>query len=150
TKRINDTTWEKAVNLGYPINTVYDEASLSLTGTGQTMYFSSDRDSAAGNFDIYYVNLPPSLQPTPVTFVKGFVKDSFEKRTLNYVRIIFQDAKTGEELQNFLSNKGDGSYMVTLPVGKRYAYNIGRFGFKDIYDTIDLVGAYPNETFFEN
>lgn len=149
-RKINDTTWSEAKNLGYPINTAYDEASLCLTNNGATMYFSSDRDSAAGNFDIYIAALPVALRPIPVAILKGYVYDSLGKQRLNYASITIQDAATGRQLYHFLSNRGDGSFMITLPVGKSYICHTDRVSYMDGNDMVDLTTSFANDHYEYN
>lgn len=146
-RKINDTAWEVAVNLGYPINTAYDEASACISGDGSTLFFSSDRDSMVGNFDIYEMHLPPTMRPYPVAVLKGYVYDSLSKNRLNYAVMNITDAGTGAELFNFQSNRGDGSFMITLLTGKKYLCHTDRVSYKDGDDTLDLTEARANEQF---
>jgi outer membrane protein OmpA-like peptidoglycan-associated protein len=134
-KRINDSTWSKPINLGYPINSMADEISASITIDGKRIFFASDRDSVSGNFDIYEAKTPTALQPQPVVILKGYTYDSLTKEKLNYGSVYINDDK-GNQLFHFVSNRGDGSYMITLPVGKKFVYNAGRMGYMDITDTM--------------
>ncbi len=135
-RRTGDTTWSKAENLGYPINTTANESSMSLTVDGHRAYLSSDRDSVAGNYDIYELSMPPMLQPVPIAVLKGYTYDSMTKDRLNYASIYISDANTGEQLYHYVSNRGDGSYMITLPVGRNYTYNADRIGYLAMTDTL--------------
>lgn len=135
-RRIDDTTWGKAVNMGMPLNTPFDEASLSLNAAGDTAYFSSDRDSVAGNFDIYQYPLPERFKPSPVMYVKGILYDSISRASLNYANIYISDAATEQELYQVKSNRGDGSYTIALPTGRRYHFFIDRISYRNAYDTI--------------
>ncbi len=135
-QRIDDSTWAHVANLGTPLNTPYDEVSMSLNAAGDTAYFSSDRDSAAGNFDIYEAPLPATLKPGAVSYYKGEVHDSIAQSPLNYANIYFTDSASGKELYQIVSNRGDGSYTVALPVGHTYALMISRIGYQQAFDTI--------------
>jgi outer membrane protein OmpA-like peptidoglycan-associated protein/Tol biopolymer transport system component len=136
TRRINDSTWEKAQNMGYPINTTANEISINISLDGKRAFLSSDRDSVEGNFDIYETRLAPHLQPVPVAVVKGVVYDSLSADRLNYASIYINDASTGEQLYHFTSNRGDGSFMITLPKGRSYTYNADRIAYLDVTNTI--------------
>lgn len=46
--------WSKAVNLGYPINTSFDEDGVFMHPDGKTLFFSSNGHSSMGGFDIFY------------------------------------------------------------------------------------------------
>ncbi|MGZ3884262.1 MAG: OmpA family protein, partial [Bacteroidia bacterium] len=45
--------YEKAVNLGPPINTEYDDDGVFMMPDGKTMYFSSTRMGSVGGYDIF-------------------------------------------------------------------------------------------------
>lgn len=49
--------WSIPVNLGYPINTVNEESTFSLTGDNQTMFISAEYSDALGERDIYQIDV---------------------------------------------------------------------------------------------
>ncbi len=136
-RRVNDTMWTTPKNMGYPLNTSSDENSICITPDGQKCYFASDRDSTTGNFDIYEMKLPPALQPVPVGIVKGVVYDSLSKELLNHASIHI-NKPNGENLFHFMSNRGDASYMITLPAGINYHWHIDRVGYTSLDDSFTL------------
>lgn len=140
-RRVNDSSWTGVHNMGYPINTAGNENSLCITADGNRLYFASDRDSMLGNYDIYEMPLPEQLKPRPVVFVKGFSYDSLSKEQLNYASIYINDAATGQQIYHFQSNRGDGSYTITLPKDRRYIYNADRIGYLAATDTLDFRDA---------
>lgn len=135
-KKTGDTTWGAPVNLGWPINTPYDEVSLSLDATGDTAYFASDRDSLTGNFDLYQVALPQTAKPGAIGYYSGYIYDSLEYTPLNYANIYFTDSVTGKEAYHVVSNRGDGSYMIALPAGHSYSLMLSRIGYLQMMDTL--------------
>lgn len=143
-RRVNDTTWGQPTNMGYPINTPDNENSISITIDGKKAYLSSDRDSLEGNYDIYETMLAPHLQPVPIAVLKGHTYDSLTKQRLNYASVNILDAATGEKLYRFVTNRGDASFMITLPIGKKYAYDAYRIGYMSMQDTLSLIG-YDNK-----
>ncbi|HTN44778.1 MAG TPA: OmpA family protein [Flavipsychrobacter sp.] len=149
-RKAGDTSWTEAVNLGYPINTACDENSLCISSSGHTLYFASDRDSAAGNFDLYEVTLPHGLRPVPVAVIKGYVYDSLQKQRLNYASVDIQKPDGEESLYRFQSNRGDASYMITLPVGRKYICQTNRVSYQDTRDTLDLTFTPANTTYFHH
>ena len=50
----NDSTWSVPKNLGENINSIYWDSHPSLSHSGDTLYFSSDRIGGFGLADIYY------------------------------------------------------------------------------------------------
>ncbi|MFQ5335355.1 MAG: hypothetical protein ACE5DN_04710, partial [Flavobacteriales bacterium] len=55
TRDKNTQQWSNPVNLGYPINTPYDELFYVETANGKYAYISSDRSGGSGGFDIYKI-----------------------------------------------------------------------------------------------
>ncbi|EJO69521.1 OmpA family protein [Leptospira kirschneri] len=48
-----NNTWEKAMSLPDPINTVYSEIAATISKDGKTIYFSSNRPGGFGGYDLY-------------------------------------------------------------------------------------------------
>ena len=48
-RRQADGSWGPAVNLGYPINTMDEEASMVVAADGKTAYYASDRTDSRGS-----------------------------------------------------------------------------------------------------
>ena len=68
-KRTSDTTWGTAENLGYPINTPADEASLIVAPDGRTAIFASERFGGYGKQDLYSFVMPAPARPEAITFI---------------------------------------------------------------------------------
>jgi hypothetical protein len=143
-KRVNDTTWSKPRNMGYPINTPADEQSINLTEDGRRAYFASDRNKTPGDYDLYEAMVPAEAMPVPVCKLTGYVYDSFSKERLIYTAIFIYDAQTSEELYHFNSNRGDASFMITLPIGKEYIYRADGIGHMETTQTIKLTEKETN------
>ena len=89
--------WGKPENLGYPINTKYDENSLMVSPEGEIAFFASNRSGGYGDLDIYYFVMPEHLRPTRTLYFEGIV---FDADTRNPLPGKFQliDVKTGNEV----------------------------------------------------
>jgi outer membrane protein OmpA-like peptidoglycan-associated protein len=55
--------WSKPENLGYPINSTADDIVYSISEDGNRLYFSSNRTSGNGDYDVYLVNFMPDVMP---------------------------------------------------------------------------------------
>ncbi len=53
-KKISERKWSKPVNAGSMINTRYDEENVRLSGTGDTLWFSSKGHNTIGGYDIFF------------------------------------------------------------------------------------------------
>jgi flagellar motor protein MotB len=55
TSHLNNDTWRKAVNSGYPLNTAQNEGAQTISSDGRYMYFTAcERADSYGRCDIYY------------------------------------------------------------------------------------------------
>lgn len=111
--RINDTTWTKARNIGYPINTPGDDIYYSLTSDGKKGYYSSGKSGGFGLQDIYLVE--PGLPGAPINMlqVAGLITLN-DKPVQADVSIKF--SATGYTYLNRYSNAVTGKYIAALPV----------------------------------
>lgn len=125
--RINDTTWTRPKNLGYPINTFSDEVGMVVNARGEYAYFSSNRTGSQKK-DIYGFPVPEGKKPNVVTYVKGVVYDAVTQEKLTAGFELF-DVNTGELLFKSNSAPGTGEFLVVLPTGKEYALNVSKDGY---------------------
>ena len=70
--RVDLITQSEPVNLGYPINTSAAEVGFAVTASGAKGYFSSE---TTGNYDFYEFELPPSVLPGDIQFIRGQVSE---------------------------------------------------------------------------
>lgn len=56
-KKLPNGEWGEAQNIGYPINTEWEEESPYLHPDGKTLYFSSQGHTSMGGFDVFYSEL---------------------------------------------------------------------------------------------
>lgn len=122
-RRLPDGTWDKPINLGYPINTWNDESGLIVNSSGKFAFCSSDREGTTGCEDIYYFELPQNLRPITVTYMKGKV---FDQKTNQPIGAAFEliDLQTGQPFITSASDPITGEFLVCLPVNKNYALNV--------------------------
>jgi len=149
-RRLTDSTYAAAVNLGYPINTAFDEKSECVTLDGSKLIFSSDRDGPAGNYDLFEVPLPPDKRPVPVSYMYGVVYDSLSRARLTYAIIYITNARTGDTLYRVPTNRGDASYLITLHLGNTYALSAWHPGYTAISDTLSFERQYLQHPLVHN
>ena len=137
-RRINENSWQKAENMGYPINSPCDEKSVFVTSDGGKMYFASDRNGPPGNYDIYETILGVALQPAATGYLQGFIYDSLTWKRLSSSVLFICNATSGDTLYQVHSNRGDASYLITLPVDVSYAIHSWHMEYKAVSDTIFL------------
>jgi outer membrane protein OmpA-like peptidoglycan-associated protein len=119
--------FSKHQNLGYPINTFKNEEYLVVNAKGNLAYFASDRPGSRRK-DIYNFELYPEARPVPVAYVKGQIYDASSKDLLS-AKIELVDLDGSISVAQTISGKFDGKYLVCLPTGRNYAFNVSKDGY---------------------
>lgn len=126
-RKQEDDTWGNPVNLGYPINTIDDEGSLIVSANGSTAFYASDGGDTKGGLDLYQFELREDIRSEKVLWVRGKV---FDKKTKQGLPSSVELTDIGSrKLISRLQTDEDGNYLVTLPAGKEYAFNVNRRGY---------------------
>lgn len=112
--------WSKPVNLGYPINTEYDENSLLVAANGELAFFASDRAGGYGGLDLYAFKMPESIRPTKTLYMEGLVFDAVTNRPLGG-QFELIDLSTGKTIVTAEADKMSGEFLVSLPTKRDYA-----------------------------
>ena len=110
-------TWTKPENLGYPVNTIDDDAFYVMTPDGKRAYFSSYREDGFGGNDIYMMALPEA-EEKPVTIVKGKVK-ACDSDIENVLISVF-DSENDDIVGLYKPNSKTGKYLFILSKGRNY------------------------------
>lgn len=130
-----DGAWTIPVNLGYPINTVNEESTFSMTADNKKLLISAEYEDGMGERDIYEIDLSHTdilhslnidselLKTTSNVMIYGRVSDG-----LNDKPIVFQDLKvldlnTGDMVYETRTDK-KGAYEVSVPRGGQYHIEI--------------------------
>lgn len=132
--------WQKAENIGWPINSPDDDVFFVMNAAGTKGYYSSFKKDGQGEKDIYMISFPENWKIKPeLILLKGTVKHAITLEPIE-ANINLLDLSTGEHIQQFNSEKETGKYLVSLPAGKEYAavaslegftYESGKFSVPD-------------------
>ncbi len=162
-----DGIWQKPVNMGYPINTPYDEKYFTISANGKHAYLTSNREGGKGEWDIYRIRfLGPEkpniidnedqllasiaqpirdIKPEPaveiittnLTILKGRIIDDFTKEPVKADIEIYNNVKN-ELVSIFYSNELTGKFLVSLPSGINYGIAVKAEGYLFHSENFDL------------
>ena len=76
-RRDESGEWQKAVNLGYPLNTCGDEINIVVLDNAAKAYMSALRNDGFGGYDIYEFDLDEKFRPEIVEVEKPSVEDYY-------------------------------------------------------------------------
>jgi flagellar motor protein MotB/tetratricopeptide (TPR) repeat protein len=159
--------WGDPVNLGYPINTPYDDLFYSATASGRYAYIASNRAGGLGGLDIYKVTYwgmdkpmstdlqdqliasiakpvsdniiakPILVEEKSLTVFKGKVLDAITKKPIKASIEIILN-ETGKVYTSFFSNSATGKFLLSLPAGHNYGISVSADGYLFHSENFDL------------
>jgi outer membrane protein OmpA-like peptidoglycan-associated protein len=160
-------TWSKPVNMGYPINTPYDDFFFSSTANGKYAYIASNRAEGQGGYDIYKVTFwgeekkpatvtedyllasivnpikDNSIESTvdvnkkSFTVFKGKTIDAMTKKAVE-AQIEITDNSSGKLIETFTTNSATGKFIITLASGKNYGIAVKAKGYLFHSENFDI------------
>ena len=150
--------WTEPINLGYPINTTYDDLFFAGTASGKYAYIASNREGGKGGLDLYKVTfwgpekqvlvdsedylLASIAEPVKdvhvasavtvdkksLTVFKGKVIDHISRKPIDAAIDITDNAKN-EVIVETNSNSATGKFLLSLPAGKNYGIAVKKDGY---------------------
>lgn len=167
-------SWSKPENLGYPINTPYDDFFFASTANGKFAYIASNRPEGKGGYDIYKVTyFGPEKAPVTATedyllasivnpikdnsieatvdvnkksftVFKGITIDAMTKKPVE-AEIEITDNATGKVIETFTTNSATGKFIITLASGKNYGIAVKATGYLFHSENFDIpMGSADN------
>ncbi len=129
---LKDGKWTTPVNLGYPINTVNEESTFSMTADNKKLLISAEYEDGIGERDIYEIdvsnadilhslNIDSELLSTHSNVsVFGTILTNDDK-PLPFEEVRVLDGKTREHVFTGRTDK-DGYYEISLQKGRTYDF----------------------------
>ena len=122
--RYKNNTWQLARNMGFPINSRFNDDGLVISPNARVAVFSSDREGAfVQSKDLYMLELPNEFMPSDIAYVKGVVIDKKSKEKLD-AKIEITNIEN-EQKQQLVADATDG-YIAVLQNGCRYAFHVSQ------------------------
>ncbi len=161
------TGWGIPANLGYPINTPYDDFFFAATANNKYAYISSNRAGGKGGFDLYQVtfwgpekkpvistedyllgsNAQPmkdqsieatvSINKVSLTVFKGSTIDALTRKPVE-ASIEIYDNTSGKLIESFTTNSASGKFLITLTAGKNYGIAVKATGYLFHSENFDI------------
>jgi outer membrane protein OmpA-like peptidoglycan-associated protein len=167
-KKIKGGGWGQPINMGYPINTPYDDYFFAATANGKYAYIASNRAGGKGGFDIYKVTfwgepktplfatedylLASVAKPIQDPELVGAVKVSsqanltvFKGITIDAITkkaveavIDITDNRTGKVVESFTTNSATGKFLLSLESGGNYGIAVKADGYLFHSENFDI------------
>lgn len=127
-KASNDSTWEKPLNIGYPINSEEDDLGLFVSLDGKTGYFASNTLRANTGWDLYQFEMPESARPDEVFLLSGTL-ESNDGEDLSAAAIEIKNLKTKEVTKIKVDQQtGNFARVIRKEEGSDYIVKVDKKG----------------------
>lgn len=125
--------WSRPQNMGYPINSTYDDILFVPDESNQTASYCSNRKN--NSYEYIQIKLPQ--HPLSNSIIKGSFSttDSIPKRDA-YITVF--NSNTGEIAGVYKTNPTTGQYLMILVSGIKYDLSIEAEGYSDITSSFEL------------
>ena len=134
-------TWSEPKNLGYPVNTMENDRTISYTANNRVAYVSSSRDGGIGDIDIWRIVFN-EVQANSFTTVIGKVIMPDETMSKENLIIEVSNASNKESYGSYRVNEKTGKFVLALPPGK-YEISINMEKCKPFFDVITIFDIGP-------
>ncbi|RDI09709.1 OmpA family protein [Flavobacterium sp. AG291] len=115
-------TYVKALNVGEPINTHFDDFGFIINEESRMGYFTSNRTSGIGYDDVYSLTEYIALDFTCRQFISGIVSDKETKKAIAGAKVTLYDAD--ENLMEEMVTAEDGVYYFGVDCERAYTVKI--------------------------
>ncbi len=108
--------WSKPANVGYPLNTAFDDKFFCLLADGKTGYVSAHKKDGIGETDIYKFYLLQSLIANKAVLFKAYLQKTDGTVAKDALCTIVRN-DTGESMGLYKANSLNGKVTALLPAG---------------------------------
>ncbi len=160
-------SWSEPENLGYPINTPYDDYFFAATASGKYAYIASNREGGKGGLDIYKITFWGTEKnqtlatedyllasvATPIknvqienkvkvnkkslTVFKGKTIDAISNKAIE-AKITITDNTSGRKIESIKTNSATGKFLLSLTSGKNYGITVEADGYLFHSENFDI------------
>ncbi len=132
----NNGQWDKISNIGYPINTPFDDNFYNPTADGQRVYYASDRENGYGGTDIYLIEYPDDHEYS-LTLVSGYVYYKADTPATDVTISLWNKKKDAQE-GIYRVNPSTGKYIFIVPSNEKFVMTIEAEGYKTEKETFKV------------
>ncbi|MBI3518914.1 MAG: PD40 domain-containing protein [Bacteroidetes bacterium] len=133
TRKDSLSPWSRPVNMGYPINSTYDDILFVPDESNQYASYCSNRRN--NSFEYTQIKLPQ--HPISNSIIKGSFStlDSIPKKDA-YITVT--NSNTGEISGVYKTNSNTGQYLMILVSGTKYDMSIESEGYSELTSSFEI------------
>jgi outer membrane protein OmpA-like peptidoglycan-associated protein len=135
-----ESTWDKPINIGYPINTTDDDVFYVTSPDGKRGYYSSSsRPEGYGEKDLYMISIPERKEQ-PLVLIKGVIIPAAGTQLPSNLEIVATNNETGIVTGIYKPLMRDGSFTIIIPPNSNYTLSYQQDG-EEFYSELMEVPA---------
>ena len=115
----HELQWKKPLNLGFPINTAFDDHLVTVDASGDNGYFSRYEYGGIGKEDIYHFKISKEALRPAVYMV--YLKKNDKALTDN---IVLVRNRSGEDIGTYTGNAQTERYILALHPGEYEIFHL--------------------------
>ena len=115
--------WDEPLNIGPPVNTSGNDYFFSVPGSGEFIYFASDRPAGYGGFDLYSYPLDEWQRPQVVATLIGNVVDAETNEPLA-AQVKIERLSDGKLIRELQTDSRNGQFFIVLSAGETYGISV--------------------------
>ncbi|MBL4708134.1 MAG: PD40 domain-containing protein [Flavobacteriales bacterium] len=130
--------WQNPKNLGYPINTPFDDENISFAGNERYAYMAKRLDDTFGDLDIYRLTFQDKKDE--YSLISGQVLTTDSTLIDQSINIEAFQENSGTFVGTYIMNRKNGKYSAILAPG-RYVLEVkDAEGYNDYSKVINILG----------
>ncbi|WP_299122094.1 OmpA family protein [uncultured Tenacibaculum sp.] len=134
---ITDNKYAKPNNVGFPINSGYDDFSFNINSDTKEGFFASNRLEGKGSDDIYkIVEEKPLVIENCKQYISGIITDIDTEEVLPNTTIILSNKATNKTTE--INTDNEGKFFFTVACETTYTVKAIKEGYKTKQRTLSL------------
>lgn len=126
---ITDNKYSKPDNIGFPINSGYDDFAFNINSDTKEGFFASNRLEGKGSDDIYkIVEEKPLVIESCKQYISGVITDIDTKEILPNTTIILNNKETNETAK--INTNKEGKFLFTVACETTYTVKAIKEGYR--------------------
>ena len=133
TRKDSVSPWSRPVNMGYPINSTYDDILFIPDESNQTASYCSNRRN--NSYEYIQIRMPQETVSSSIIKGQFSTLDSIPKKDA-YITVF--NSNTGEIAGVYKTNSATGQYLMILVSGTKYDLTVESEGYSELSGSFEI------------
>ncbi len=133
TRKDSLSPWSRPVNMGYPINSTYDDILFIPDESNQTASYCSNRRN--NSYEYIQIRMPQEAITNSIIKGQFSTLDSIPKKDA-YITVF--NSNTGEIAGVYKTNSATGQYLMILVSGTKYDLTVESEGYSELSGSFEI------------